>query len=106
MKLTLSYNEAQDVIGQRYSFNAIDVEIHPPVSFDAPQPVLPSLNHITKEAIRTIYQEAYNAGCANALNKGNFYINKISLIKAVRTLTPTTSLKDGKEFVEDMMLPF
>jgi ribosomal protein L7/L12 len=83
------------------------------------EPIVPSMpvvqsiaSHIVRDAIDTIFTEAYNAGASdNAIAQGtsqfgrkSHYINRIALIKAVRALTHETSLKDAKDFVEDVLV--
>jgi ribosomal protein L7/L12 len=56
-----------------------------------------------RNAIASIYDEAMNIQEEYRAGKG-ICPNKISLIKAVRTLVPNTSLKDAKEYVENNLL--
>jgi len=67
-------------------------------------PTLRSIhNQDVRIALKAIFEEGYNI--AREYRTGNATIpNKISLIRAVRTLTHDTSLKDAKDFVEKKLL--
>lgn len=109
MKLIVSYYEAQSLIAPKFNVDANDVAInHVPCDSvtPPPQPWLPTSEILSSEArvaLQKIYDEAYNAGVANALNKETYYVNKIGLIKAIRTIFPNISLKEGKETAEEMI---
>ena len=70
-------------------------------------PGFPTLRSIHNQdvhiALKAIFEEGYNI--AREYRTGNATIpNKISLIRAVRTLTHDTSLKDAKDLVEKKLL--
>ena len=109
MKLIVSYYEAQDLIAPKFNVNPNDVAIDR-IPCDSvtpqPQPWLPTSEVLSSEAqiaLQKIYDEAYNAGAAHALGKEGYYVNKIALIKAIRTIFPNISLKEGKETAEEMI---
>jgi ribosomal protein L7/L12 len=114
MKLVVNRTDIENVFAAKAGLEPhqiqIDIVSQPIVPM---MPVVPHLtNHNIREAIDTIFTEAYNAGASdNAAAQGtsqfgrkSHYINRIALIKAVRALTHETSLKDAKDFVEEVLV--
>jgi hypothetical protein len=105
MKLVINRNDIIDVFAAKTGLEHHQIEID-----IVSQPIVPSFPKINslhdvevRNAIASIYDEAMNIQEEYRAGKG-ICPNKISLIKAVRTLVPNTSLKDAKEYVENNLL--
>ena len=95
MKLIINRTDIIDTFAQKTGLDAnqIEIDTNSVVGF---QPTKDTITDpVVRDAIYTIWNEA-NRG------RDGFYINKIALIKAVRTLT-SAGLKDSKDFVEDVL---
>lgn len=96
MKLIINRKDIIDTFAQKTGLdsNQIVIDAESVVGF---QPLKESIHDpVVREAIIAIWDEARNA-------EGDFRdVNKIALIKAVRTLT-SAGLKDSKDFVEDVL---
>jgi ribosomal protein L7/L12 len=90
MKLTVSYVEAQNFVGEKFNVQNEFVEIgpRPDALFSSPAPSREALT----EAVKTLIQ---NAGRTQS---GHY--NKIALIKATRTILGH-DLREAKDFVEN-----
>ena len=95
MKLIINRNDIIDTFAEKtgLSGDQIEIDANSIVGFQSPKDTI--TDPAVRDAIYTIWDEA---------NKGRdgFVVNKIALIKAVRTLT-SAGLKDSKDFVEDVL---
>lgn len=87
MKLTVSNSEARDIIARSHSLANYEVFIEPENVTQSPN--RGDINNpILRDAIATLFKE----GRAD-------YVNKIAVIKAIRTLT-NAGLKEAKDLAE------
>ena len=95
MKLVITRTDIENVFTSKYGVDRHEIEID-----IVSQPIVPS---IPKIAIASIFDEAMTIQDQYREGK-DVCPNKISLIKAIRTLVPNTSLKDAKDYVENNLL--
>ena len=107
MKLVINRTDIIDVFAAKSGLEPHQIEID-----IVSQPIVPSFPKINslndvevRTAIASIFDEAMNIQDQYREGK-NVCPNKISLIKAVRTLVPNTSLKDAKDYVENNLLDY
>jgi hypothetical protein len=107
MKLVINRTDIIDVFAAKSGLEPHQIEID-----IVSQPIVPSFPKINslndvevRTAIASIFDEAMNI--QDQYREGKTVCpNKISLIKAVRTLVPNTSLKDAKDYVENNLLDY
>ena len=103
MKLQLTNSEARQIVAEKYSVSAYEVEIAasslPP---PPPPPVSALFNSVGTAEIRTALTNLFDEG--HVYGRGQ-RPNKIAMVAAIRTLT-NCDLKSGKEFVDQLLLPF
>lgn len=95
MKLIINRTDIIDTFAQKTGLDAnqIEIDTNSVVGF---QPTKDTITDpVVRDAIITIWRESISHDAVGV-------INKIALIKAVRTLT-SAGLKDSKDFVEDVL---
>lgn len=105
MKLVITRTDIENAFVYKYGVQRHEIEID-----IVSQPIVPSFPKVNsihdsevRIAIASIFDEAMNIQ-DNYREGREISPNKISLIKAVRTLVPNTSLKDAKDYVENNLL--
>ena len=101
MKLQLTNSEARQIVAEKYSVSAYEVEIAAS-SLPPPPPVAAFFNSVGTAEIRTALTNLFDEG--HVYGRGQ-RPNKIAMVAAIRTLT-NCDLKSGKEFVDQLLLPF
>lgn len=106
MKLTYQLFEVEQLIAEKHNLPVDQVQIDPaslpPSHSETPALVLNAAN---KEALMQIFDEARAIG-KSAAKENNPWVDKIRLIKAIRVIFPSASIKEAKDFVEQILLPF
>jgi hypothetical protein len=105
MKLVITRTDIENAFVYKYGVQRHEIEID-----IVSQPIVPSFPKVNsihdsevRIAIASIFDEAMTIQ-DNYREGREISPNKISLIKAVRTLVPNTSLKDAKDYVENNLL--
>lgn len=113
MKLVIDRTDIENAFVYKYGVQRHEIEIQMDTLSDIlDQPTIPSVPKINsihdadvRIAIASIFDEAMTIQ-DNYREGREISPNKISLIKAVRTLVPNTSLKDAKDYVENNLLNY